>query len=237
MIANIHRVSQDLYDEVFRQPFGLPPSGKYNLPDRYTQLQHMKENTPPTGREKFNISAHSSSSRRRNYREVTLSTEELAFLLGEYKTKRRKRKKESTDSTRLDTAVSLLGLFNNLLPRKPTGYALLCLLLFTPLLGNELFRHAFGAQAQLVLSIVTALIGIILIRGQGRGWLNPTIKSIQEGRVPPYTLLHKGMLTLGGLFFLLPGPVMDILALLLVFPPSSRLCTVLIARKLHNTLN
>jgi len=100
----------------------------------------------------------------------------------------------------------------------------IAVLLLIPLLDALLLVVAAtqfdGLSALLVvlLVVVTALIGSLLVRAEGRHTLRRIQEKLATGEVPTDELVDGGFLVAAGAFFLTPGFVTDFLALLLAIP-------------------
>lgn len=79
--------------------------------------------------------------------------------------------------------------------------------------------NAIGGFQALLLTLLTAVLGIYLIRAQGLIVLNRMHETLQRGESPVEDVLHGFFLLIAGLFFLLPGFITDSVALLLAIPP------------------
>lgn len=78
----------------------------------------------------------------------------------------------------------------------------------------------FGWVAMVLLVVLTGLIGMLLVRAEGRRTLRKMHRSLQEGTPPTNQLLDAALLIAAGAFLLTPGLVTDALGLLLVVPPT-----------------
>ena len=75
-----------------------------------------------------------------------------------------------------------------------------------------------GAVATVALVVLTALIGLLLVRAEGRHTLRRLQRRGAAGEVPTDELLDGALLVAAGAFFLTPGLVTDLVGLLLVVP-------------------
>ena len=100
---------------------------------------------------------------------------------------------------------------------------LLALLLLIPLL-DALFlvfvAGQLGWQVTVALVVLTALLGLLFVRAEGRRTLRKLESSVQRGEVPSNPLLDGALLLVAGAFLLTPGLVTDTLGFLLVIPPT-----------------
>ncbi|WP_435333680.1 FxsA family protein [Haloarchaeobius sp. TZWWS8] len=68
------------------------------------------------------------------------------------------------------------------------------------------------------LVVVTALVGMLLVRAEGRRTIRKIQRQLAKGEVPTNELLDGGLLIAAGAFFLTPGFVTDFVALMLTIP-------------------
>jgi UPF0716 protein FxsA len=77
-----------------------------------------------------------------------------------------------------------------------------------------------GTVPTVALVVLTALIGMLLVRAEGRHTLRRIREKVAKGQSPTDELLDGGLLIAAGAFLLTPGLVTDALGLLLVLPPT-----------------
>jgi UPF0716 protein FxsA len=100
----------------------------------------------------------------------------------------------------------------------------IAVLLLIPLLDALLLVVAatqfdtLSAAVVVLLVVVTALIGMLLVRAEGRHTLRRIQEKLGTGEVPTDELIDGGFLVAAGAFFLTPGFVTDLLGLLLAIP-------------------
>ena len=70
------------------------------------------------------------------------------------------------------------------------------------------------------LVVLTGLIGMILVRAEGRSTVRRFQRKLASGSPPTDELLDGGLLIASGAFLLTPGLVTDLLGFLLVLPPT-----------------
>ena len=104
---------------------------------------------------------------------------------------------------------------------------LLLLLLFVgvPLLELYLLIQVgseIGALATIGLSILTAVLGTLLVRVQGFSVLLRVRGMLDRGEVPALEVLDGAVLLIAGIMLLLPGFITDALGFLLLIPPLRR---------------
>jgi UPF0716 protein FxsA len=68
------------------------------------------------------------------------------------------------------------------------------------------------------LVVLTALVGMLLVRAEGRATLAGIQQKLATGEVPTNELIDGGLLIAAGAFFLTPGLVTDFVGLLLALP-------------------
>ena len=93
---------------------------------------------------------------------------------------------------------------------------------------------AIGIWLTLLWIIVTAGLGVILLKGVaslGGAMLSYRMEEFQDVGNP---MAHRGLVLIAGLFLILPGPLLDFLGVLLLFPPMRGLVIGVIARRLKN---
>ncbi len=102
---------------------------------------------------------------------------------------------------------------------------LLALLLFIPLVDSFVLVAIVGWGLltwleTIALVVLTGLIGMILVRAEGRNTLERFQRKLASGTPPTDELLDGGLLIASGAFLLTPGLVTDLIGLLLVLPPT-----------------
>ncbi|WP_049997866.1 FxsA family protein [Halococcus sediminicola] len=75
-----------------------------------------------------------------------------------------------------------------------------------------------GWVGAVALVVLTALIGMLLVRAEGRHTAQKIQSQIQRGSLPGDELLDGGLLIAAGAFLLTPGLVTDLVGLVLVVP-------------------
>lgn len=80
--------------------------------------------------------------------------------------------------------------------------------------GNEI-----GGFSALMLTILTAFLGIYIIRQEGIQVLGKLRNTIDRGESPVSEIIHGFFLAIAGFFFLLPGFITDSIAVLLAIGP------------------
>ncbi|MFU8869868.1 FxsA family protein [Natronococcus sp.] len=75
-----------------------------------------------------------------------------------------------------------------------------------------------GWVPMVLLVVLTGLVGMLLVRAEGRRTIRKMQRSLAEGRPPTDELLDGGFLIASGAFLLTPGLVTDLIGFLLVVP-------------------
>ncbi|WP_293033555.1 FxsA family protein [Natronococcus sp.] len=75
-----------------------------------------------------------------------------------------------------------------------------------------------GWVPMVLLVVLTGLVGMLLVRAEGRRTVRKMQRSLAEGRPPTDELLDGGFLIASGAFLLTPGLVTDLIGFLLVVP-------------------
>ncbi|MFB6233373.1 MAG: FxsA family protein [Haloarculaceae archaeon] len=76
------------------------------------------------------------------------------------------------------------------------------------------------ALQTVALVVLTGLVGMLLVRAEGRNTLVRFQRKAASGSVPTDELVDGGLLIAAGAFLLTPGLVTDLIGLLLVVPPT-----------------
>jgi UPF0716 protein FxsA len=95
------------------------------------------------------------------------------------------------------------------------------LLLLVPLLDAILlvvFGARFGWQLMVLVVVLTGLVGILLVRLEGRNTIRRIQQKTAAGEPPTDELIDGGLLLVSGAFLLTPGLVTDLLGFLFVVP-------------------
>lgn len=96
--------------------------------------------------------------------------------------------------------------------------------------------HAIGAQWTVLLLLADSLLGMALVRAQGRGAWRRLNAALAEGRVPAREVLDGGLVMLGGALLLAPGFITDVFGIVLLAPPSRALVRRGIGRRVGSRL-
>jgi UPF0716 protein FxsA len=101
----------------------------------------------------------------------------------------------------------------------PIGLALFIL---TPLIEIYLFIKVgsqIGALTTVLLCVVTAIVGMALLRHQGLSTIRNVQSQMQHGELPAISMIEGMMLFFAGALLLTPGFFTDTLGFLLLIPP------------------
>lgn len=115
---------------------------------------------------------------------------------------------------------------------------ILLVLLAVPYLEFLVFLEvggAIGGFQALLLTIITAVIGVYLIRQQGLIVMNRMHQTLQRGESPVEDIFHGFFLLIAGLFFLLPGFITDSVALFLAIEPIRAVLGKIIVKNIGTT--
>lgn len=96
-------------------------------------------------------------------------------------------------------------------------------LLLVPLLDALLLvvvAGYLGLVPTVALVVLTALIGMLLVRAEGRHTLNRIQRKVSRGAIPEDELVDGALLVAAGAFLLTPGLVTDAVGFLLALPPT-----------------
>ncbi|GAA0226140.1 FxsA family protein [Haladaptatus pallidirubidus] len=99
---------------------------------------------------------------------------------------------------------------------------LLALLLLIPL-ADSLFlvfvaTQLLSWQLTVALVVLTALLGMLLVRAEGRHTIRKIQSDLHRGNIPTNRIIDGGFLLIAGAFLLTPGLITDLLGFLLAFP-------------------
>ena len=98
---------------------------------------------------------------------------------------------------------------------------ILAVLLLIPLLDIMLLfvvAGYLGPVPTVALVVLTALVGLVLVRAEGRNTLRKIQAKLGQGEPPTDELIDGGLLLISGTLLLTPGLVTDLVGLVLVVP-------------------
>jgi len=101
------------------------------------------------------------------------------------------------------------------------GLLILLFIIGLPLIEIYLFIEVgeqIGALSTVVLTVLTAVVGIALVRSQGLGVARRAEASVQRGEAPLKEALDGMALLVAGVFLLIPGFLTDAVGILLLIP-------------------
>jgi len=97
-------------------------------------------------------------------------------------------------------------------------FVLLLLVPLTDALLLVVVADAVGAPATVALVVLTGLVGMLLVRAEGRHTVRRLQERLATGEVPTKELMDGGLLIAAGAFLLTPGLVTDAIGFLLAVP-------------------
>ncbi|MFO7927544.1 MAG: FxsA family protein [Halobacteriota archaeon] len=77
-----------------------------------------------------------------------------------------------------------------------------------------------GPAATVAIVVLTALLGLLLVRAEGRHTVRKIQRQLARGEPPTNALLDGAFLLVAGALMLTPGLITDLIGLLLVLPPT-----------------
>jgi UPF0716 protein FxsA len=90
--------------------------------------------------------------------------------------------------------------------------------------------QAIGALWTIAALLATSVIGVRLVRAQGRVVLRDFARAIASGRPPARAALDGALVFVGGALLIVPGFVTDVIGVLLLAPPTRAVARRLIVR-------
>lgn len=100
---------------------------------------------------------------------------------------------------------------------------IIALLLLIPLVDVVILvgiAQWIGYVTTIAIVVLTALIGMLLVRAEGRHTIRRIQNKLGHGEIPEDELINGAFVIAAGAFFLTPGVVTDFFGLLLVLPPT-----------------
>lgn len=114
------------------------------------------------------------------------------------------------------------------------GFLLLILVIGLPLAEIFVFiqvGEAIGAMPTIVLTVATAVFGVMCVRWQGLGVLMRLHAAPSTGEPPAVPLLEGALIALAGVLLLIPGFLTDAAGLILLLPPARNAIATALARR------
>ncbi|GIO69276.1 FxsA family protein [Paenibacillus sp. FSL M7-1455] len=102
--------------------------------------------------------------------------------------------------------------------------------------GFDLVASRVGAGNTFLLTIVTSVIGMVMMRFEGRKVLEDSRARINAGQVPGRNLVDGLCVFIGGVLLVVPGFLTDIVGFTMVFPLTRPLYRFLILRWLERKM-
>jgi UPF0716 protein FxsA len=111
----------------------------------------------------------------------------------------------------------------------------LLLVLFIVIPLAELFviikvGEAIGVLPTLAILIADSILGVVLLRSQGRNAWQRFLLAMEESRMPHREVFDGAMVILGGALLLTPGFITDIFGIILLLPPTRAVVWQLVKR-------
>lgn len=153
-----------------------------------------------------------------------LSSKELALLL-----QGSEGFKDAEESNGFKLIEGLAGMFAH------RRIALALVLLFfavLPLLGGRYFWETYGGVVAWAVWLLTAIAGGYLVWRYAGKSLGEVVGAFRRGEPPTFPVMLQLVRAVAGFLLLMPGPVVNILACVLLLPPCSRLAALLLGRHL-----
>ncbi len=115
------------------------------------------------------------------------------------------------------------------------------ILLFTavPILELALLIHVggyIGAWNTIAIVIITGITGAVLAREQGMSTLHRIQQDINNGLMPAEEIMEGIIILCGGLFFLTPGFITDILGFFMLIPITRKQIKKMLSRKIDRLI-
>ena len=102
-----------------------------------------------------------------------------------------------------------------------------------PMLGFRVMQNLIGLDGSFLVGIFTAFIGVFLIYRNANLFLRQAVEKIRNAETIPVEVLQRGATCAAGILMMLPGPVVNLLALGILCPPVTRLVALSVYRYLQ----
>lgn len=102
-------------------------------------------------------------------------------------------------------------------------FRIIALLLLIPLVDIVILvgiAQWIGYVTTVAVVVLTALLGMLLVRAEGRHTIRRIQHKVGHGEIPDDELINGAFVIAAGVLFLTPGVVTDFLGLLLALPPT-----------------
>lgn len=93
--------------------------------------------------------------------------------------------------------------------------------------------HGIGVPETILLLIGISVVGAWLAKLAGLGVLNRLQQTVREGRVPSAEVVDGGLVLFAGALMITPGFLSDLLAILLLLPPTRAVVRAAILRRIR----
>lgn len=156
-----------------------------------------------------------------------LTPQEVAYLLG-------KSGNDLDEQAVPAVARQFLKLLERMLPLRFTSYVVLFFsLTIVPMLGFRVMLDLFGHGGSLAVGMSTAIVGVIILARNANYFFKQASDKIRQSEVVPAEILERGVVSAVGIFLMMPGPVVNLLALGILYPPMTRLVSLLVYKYLQ----
>ncbi|MTJ92749.1 MAG: FxsA family protein [Desulfovibrio sp.] len=156
-----------------------------------------------------------------------LTPQEIAYLLG-------KSDNDLNTQSVPTVAIQALELLERLMPMRLASYVFLfAVLTIMPMLGFRVMQNLIGLDGSFLVGIFTAFIGVFLIYRNANLFLRQAVEKVRNAETIPVEVLQRGATCAAGILMMLPGPVVNLLALGILCPPVTRLVALSVYRYLQ----
>lgn len=90
---------------------------------------------------------------------------------------------------------------------------------------------SIGVLATILLLVVSGMVGVLLLRLAGFATAWRARERLARGELPEREMLQGLMMAIGGGLLILPGFISDVVALLVLFPPTRRMLLGVVSRR------
>jgi UPF0716 protein FxsA len=90
--------------------------------------------------------------------------------------------------------------------------------------------EAIGVLPTLAILILDSILGVVLLRSQGRNAWQRFLLAMEESRLPHREVFDGAMVILGGALLLTPGFITDVFGIILLLPPTRAVVWQLVKR-------